>query len=319
MSGLILPSDRSRNIGQENKRELFLSEQPHSWLRLEFTSLHSMTFLWVYWFMQGIWGHPELKGDTSARCTKLRRRGEIQASLFGAAKNKHCVMQVPTQQDPAPPGSLWQQQREYQQHRNISDEPVASTSSLQLLLWKTHGFLKGLFDISSNWHDQTSLFKWKWRWEKEESRTNVIHVIKTLQECVKQHLWAASLLHLPPIWKVGRLGPCVTELTKYLQSHPEKSIREQLFASAGSLPSSVVFKQSWLCLHLHRLNMDVCINYVNVKLQISIKQNQGYTILCKCWLMPYTQEKQRHFSSLLCIFWRGEGRKKGNLEVNSVL
>lgn len=101
MSGLILPSDRSRNINQDfllfHKRELLLSEQPYSWLRLEFTSLHFMTFLWVYWFIQGTWGHTQLKGDTSVRCTKLRRRGGIQAPLLGAAKNKHCVIHVPTQ------------------------------------------------------------------------------------------------------------------------------------------------------------------------------------------------------------------------------
>lgn len=93
MSELVLHSDRSRNIGQDfllfPERELFLSEQPFSWLGLEFTSLHLMTFLWVYWFMQGIWGHTELEGDTSVRRTKFRRRGGTQASLFGAAKSKH--------------------------------------------------------------------------------------------------------------------------------------------------------------------------------------------------------------------------------------
>lgn len=155
--------------------------------------------------------------------------------------------------------------------------------------------------------------------KRKKAKQMLGHVIRTLQECVREYLWAASLLHPPLIWKVGRLGTRVTELAKSSQSHPEESTRVQLFANAGSLPSSVVFKQSWLCLHLHRLNMDVCINYVNVKLQISIKQSQGYTILCKCWLMPYTQEKQRPFSSLLRVFWRGERRKKGNLEVNSVL
>lgn len=122
MSELILASDRSRNIGQDfllfHKREVFLSEQPYSWLRLEFTSLHSMTFLWVYWLIQGIWGHTELKGDTSVRCTKFRRRGGIQASLFWAAKNKDCAIQVPTQ-----PGS------------SSSRGPVAVAQKYQ---WWTH-------------------------------------------------------------------------------------------------------------------------------------------------------------------------------------
>lgn len=166
MSDLTLASDRNSYIGEGlllfNKRECF-GDQPHSCLRPEFTLFHFKTFYWTYWLIQGIWGHTERKEGIAARCIKLRRkRGGIQAPLFGAAENipvcnaSSCVAR--TQLFLVPVAVA-------QKYYNC--EHGASTLPLQLLLWKID---------SCNWHNENQqsvlLFKGKWRWEEEKSETN---------------------------------------------------------------------------------------------------------------------------------------------------
>lgn len=173
MSGLILPSDRSRNINQDfllfHKRELLLSEQPYSWLRLEFTSLHFMTFLWVYWFIQGIWGHAQLKGRHLCQMHKVKKeRGNPSSSIGSCQEQALCN-----------PSS-------YTARIQLLLGPCGSSTEILVmnLLPPLHlcSFCRGRHtdswkafnDTSSNWHDQNhqSLFKWKGRWEEEESETN---------------------------------------------------------------------------------------------------------------------------------------------------
>lgn len=163
MSELILHSGRSRNIGEDfllfPKREFFLSEQPYSWLRLEFTSLHLMTFLWEYWFMQGIWGHTELKGDTSVRCTKFTRRGGIQASLSGAAQNKHWAIQVPTQPGSSSSWGPGAEAQKYQWwtcclHLTSAASPMEHTQIPKMAF---------MIPAPAGMTKTTRLSKWKWR------------------------------------------------------------------------------------------------------------------------------------------------------------